>query len=356
MSRILGFSDIHIHPHKKKFERLCDCLAALEWVFDTALENEIEEIVFAGDLFQDREKIDVMTYHMTFNVLEKYLNGKIKLYLLLGNHDLWYHDRWDINSVKPFSALPGVTVIDRPSTLAVAGVDVDFLPYTHTPIDNLNELRAVATKRRGQRTLFAHLAVHGAQLNTLYHTHSDVIIEHDGEMKKVDATVFHGWDQVFLGHYHGEQKISANAEYIGSPLQLSFGEAFQHKHVILYDLKSGSKKYVQNKKSPQHFIIKESEVAKYDVKNNYVQVYTEDLNETHISDIRRDLEKQSPANIEVIPVPKQDTQKLIADCQAIFLNEEEMMKRWMEEAGVGDLDRDYCFEKGKEVCHHQIAS
>jgi DNA repair exonuclease SbcCD nuclease subunit len=254
-------------------------------------------------------------------------------------------------------------VIATPCTLKIAGVEVDFLPYTHTPIDHLDQLRATAATRKGQKTLFGHLAVHGAQLNTLHNTHSDVIIEHDGDMVKVDATVFRGWDQTFLGHYHGKQKISDTAEYIGSPLQLCFGEAFQHKQVVLYDLKTGEKEYVLNKFSPQHFIIKEDDVPKYEVENNFIKLAVDDLAATHLVDLRRELEKKAPGSLEIVAVPKQEVEKLIDDCKAIFLKEEEMMERWVDEVGpvpgriAGTvLSRSRLLEKGNEVCEHQLAT
>jgi DNA repair exonuclease SbcCD nuclease subunit len=356
MSRILYYSDIHIHPHKKKVERLHDCLAAQEWVFKTAADNNVSSIVFAGDLFQDRQKIDVMTYHLTFNIFEKYLTGNLRLWLLLGNHDLWYYDRWDINSVRPFSALPGVTIVEKPSTLYIEGHAIDFLPYTHTPIEHLDELRATAASRKGNKILVAHLAVHGAQLNTLHHTYSDAIVEHDGEMVKVDATVFRGWDQVFLGHYHGQQKIGDNTEYIGSTLQLSFGEAFQHKHVIIHDPKTGEKEYIRNTTSPQHFILKEGDVPKFEIENNFIQLAVNDLSSTGVIDLRRELEKQSPGSLEIIPVPKQETEQLVTDCKAIFLKEGEMMERWVDEAGTDGLERYKLLKAGTEVCEFQVTT
>src|SRR6185369_1573878 len=112
MDDILIFSDIHIHPHKKSINRLHDCLKVLEWVFTTAQERQINKVIFVGDLYQDRQKIDVMTYHLTFNILQKYCQD-IHFWLLLGNHDLWYHDKWDISSVHPLSAIENITVIDK---------------------------------------------------------------------------------------------------------------------------------------------------------------------------------------------------------------------------------------------------
>ena len=78
MSKLLIFSDVHIHPHKRSVDRLQDCLNALEWVFKTAEEQSIDHILFLGDLFHNRQRIEILTYHRAFDIFKKYLNGKIK--------------------------------------------------------------------------------------------------------------------------------------------------------------------------------------------------------------------------------------------------------------------------------------
>ena len=45
---------------------------------------------------------------------------------------------------------------------------------------------------------------------------AEVSVEHDGDMKVVDANIFEAWNEVFLGHYHAQQRLSDNVEYIGS--------------------------------------------------------------------------------------------------------------------------------------------
>ncbi len=343
MSKILLFSDLHLHQHKRSVNRLHDCLKALEWVFDVAEEKQIDDIVFGGDLFQDRQKIDIITYHLTFEVISKRCK-KVNLWLLLGNHDLWYHDKWDISSVKPMSAINNVHVIDKPCTLEISRNYIDFLPYTTNPIDHLNYLR----KSKG-RTLVAHLAVDGAQLNTLHDTRSDVILEHDGEMVKVDASVFDGWDQVWLGHYHGYQKIAPNVEYIGSTLQLNFGEAFQHKYVIIHDLETGDKEYVKNTFSPQHFIIPESDVDKYEIKNNFIRLTVEDMGKAGLADVRKKVSSLAPTSLEIMPVKKEESEHLIEDAKAILYKEDEMLEKYVDQVET-NLKKDLLLEIGKKIC------
>lgn len=345
MSKILIFSDIHIDAHKKSKERLQHCLDALEWVFKVATEKKVKDIVFAGDLFQNRQQIDVMTYNLTFDILYKYCKSQFNLFLLIGNHDLWFHDKWDISSVKPFSAIENVTVIDSPGAFTVGGKPIHFLPYTHTPVEYIKSLLATATY---PKILVAHLAVDGAILNTLHKTHADVIIEHDGEMVKVDASMFAGWDQVWLGHYHGYQKIAPNVEYVGSTLQLSFGEAFQHKYVILYDLETGDKEYIKNTISPQHFIIPQEDIDKYDIENNFIRIEMKERKSSEVLELKNKVSNQKPGSLEIIQI-KQEEEALVKDAKAILVDKDKMLETWVEQAETKEMDKKVLLDIGKEL-------
>jgi len=348
-SRVLVFSDIHIACHKKRLDRLQDCLKTLEWVFETAREHGIKYILFGGDLFQDRQKIDILTYHLTFDVFQKYCDGSVEVYLLLGNHDLWYYDRWDIHSVRPLRAVNGVKLVEKPQTLEVAGHKVDFLPYTHQPLEHLDALR----KEGGGKTLLAHLAVDGAILNNNYSTYSDVIIEHDGDMVRVGASVFDGWEQVFLGHYHCEQKLTPTVEYIGSPLELTFGEANQQKHILIYDLATGDREYVVNNFSPRHLIIPEEDAHKYDLTRNFVRLTVADKSESRIAEMKEELKAKKPGSVEVVSEVKVEAdQQQVDESKLVIANEEEMLKLWIE-ANQGGLDKERLFATGRKVCLYQ---
>jgi len=349
MSNILLFSDVHIHAHKKSFDRLKDCLTTLDWVFETAKQHKIKDIVFAGDLFQDRQRIDVATYSMTFDVLFKHCDGSINLWLLLGNHDMWYHDKWDISSVLPFSALPNVTVINKACTLEILGKEIDFLPYVRDPIEHLKELENIAKQRKGLKTLVGHLAVHGAELNTLYHTLADVVLEHDGDMVCVGPELFKAWDKVFLGHYHGAQQIE-NLEYIGSPLQLTFGEAFQEKHIIVYDLKTGKQEYITNDFSPKHLILSESDVHNHDVENNFVRLNVENRKSIDILDLKKEVQGRKPSTLEVVQKPKKEQKQVVEDAKSILNKEDEMLETYVKEVDTGDLEKPYLVDIGKYIC------
>jgi DNA repair exonuclease SbcCD nuclease subunit len=356
MAKILIFSDLHIHPHKRSTDRMEDCLKSLEWIFETAIDRDIKTIVCAGDLFHDRQKIDVLTYQRTFEVFEKYLcRDELPFYvhLLLGNHDMFHYQRWDVTSVTPLRQLPGVTVVDRPSKVKLGGSDVEvgFLPYSKDPIDDLKTI----DKPNGHKLLFAHIAVDNAIWNVRAQTRSEVSVEHDGDMVKVSDEIFREWDQTFLGHYHAEQKLNYNVEYIGSPLQLDFGEAFQHKHIIVYDTETHEKEYIRNTFSPQHFIIPASDVSKYDLKNNFVRIEVEDMAETEVIDLRRTIvENTDVGSLEILPAKKiKDEGHIIDDAKAILLKQDEMLQQYVDEVDknqtLDGLDKDQLIAVGESI-------
>lgn len=328
MSKILFAADVHIHPHKKSSERLQDCLNALDWIFQTAQEQGIKHIVILGDLFHDRQKIDVPTYQKTFEIFMKHMcDENLYVYLLLGNHDLWHLQKWDISSVFPLAALNNVIVINQPSTIQVAGTSISFLPYTADPLIGLQKLAGES------RILCGHLAVDGAVLNVMHGVRSEVSVEHDGGMAKLDSSIFGSWDYVFLGHYHAAQKLDFNVEYVGSPLQLSFGEAFQHKHVMVFDTESHEQKYVRNTFSPQHFIIPVSDLEKYELKNNFVKIIIgEDISASQIIELKNEVEKQSVGSFDIVQDAKHQEQKqIIEDAKAILLDQENMVEEFIKE-------------------------
>lgn len=350
MSKVLLFSDLHVHPHKRRQERLEDCLKALDWVFDVADQEDIQSILFGGDLFHDRQRIEVFTYQRTFETLIKRLSSnKYKLYLLLGNHDIWYNDDTSISSVIPLSSLPGVKIISKPERLKIEGSYWDFIPFTHNPIVTLEELKAMPGN---PEYALGHIAVDGAILHGSQQ--ADVAIEHDGDMVTISPSLFDHYKHTFLGHYHAEQRVSNKVEYIGSPLQLSFGEAFQQKHIIAFDGKTGDRNYIENKFSPKHLIIGMSEREKYDLEGNFVQIRVDDIGATDLLSMKKEiLEQKHPGSLEIKQHKKKIDDTVIQNAKAILYKGDEMLSKYIDEIGTKDLDRDELLRIGKLICQKE---
>lgn len=351
MGKVLLFTDIHIHPHKRSNERLNDCLKVLDWVFKTAETEKIKTILFGGDLFHDRQKIDVYTYQKTFEVLSKWLpQNKFELYLILGNHDLWFNEQTSISSVLPFSSLPNCVIVDKPQRLQIEESFWDMIPFTHDPIKAIQDLNS----QDGEfEYALGHLAVDGAILHG--NSVSDVVIEHDGEMVTIGGNIFSKYKKVFLGHYHCEQKLEKNIEYIGSPLELSFGEAFQEKHIIIFDCSKNECKYIKNEFSPKHLILKKEELEKYKLENNFVRVLVDDISGTDLINMRKELSKDlSLGSLEIRQQKRNIEKQVIDDAKSILFKEDQMIEQYVELVGTNGLDKDKLIKIGKQICEQEI--
>lgn len=352
MGKVLFCADIHLAAHKKSIDRLKHCIEALEWIFKTARIKKIENIIFLGDLFHDRQKIDVMTYQWTFEVFRRYVDegSNLHAWLLLGNHDLFHHQKTDISSVKPLDAIKNIHIIDKPCTLEIDGKRFSFLPYTNDPIDDLYKLEN--ENKDDYRILCGHLAVNNATLNNMWQTKSEVGIEHNGDMVLIDPNTFGAWDQVFLGHYHAAQVLE-KVEYIGSPLQLSFGEANTDKHILIYDLDTHEKEYVENNFSPKHYVIPIEDVDKYDVGNNFIRFLVDDITGSNIVEIKQELAMKNPGSVEFYEKPKtQQDQQLVDQARDFVLSNdivEDYVSATEETWKIAGLDRAKLIEFGNRI-------
>lgn len=352
------FSDLHAAQHKKQQVRLEHCLDVLQWVFDVAKKNKIKNILFGGDLFQDRKFIDIYTYQRVFEVFQKNMNvdDRPNCYLLLGNHDIFYLEKKDISSVYPLSSIDGITVINKPCCLKVDDQEVAFLPYTHDPLADLDDIKI----KSKFKILIGHVALDGAILNKLYGSISDVQIEGDTGMTVVGPDIFDGYDRVFLGHYHAAQKINNNIEYIGSPLQLNFGEISQEKHIIYYDSEKDEKEYIANTFSPIHFRFSSAKEAMNaaivgGLQEQFVEVLDDNIASTEVFELKKLVSSQKPGSFNVLPKPKkieqqkQDAQKVL-QAVALLADVEKMLVNYIDSISSLSLDKEELRAVGKKIC------
>lgn len=347
--KVLIFTDIHISPHKGSYQRLDDGLDVLEWVCQTALDNKIDTILFLGDLFQDRQKIQVLAYQKTFATFQKY-QDRIKWYILLGNHDLWYLEKWDVSSVIPLSAINGVTVINEAKTIKIGEREFDWLPFVKNPLKIITDKFPI--KDRGNRILCAHIAIDKAKQNSFYHS-SEISVEFEGDMVRIDKDYFKDWQLVLLGHYHTPQHLTDKIQYIGSPWQINFSEANQDKHIMILDLENLEMKYIKNDFSPKHLIIKEKDLGKVDLKNNYVQII-DDLGKFDIFETKKKFMSDEIRSLE-FREEKSELDLLTKEKKEKFdLTEGETLEKYIETINPSQLDKSLLLKIGQNIVFEKL--
>lgn len=342
MSNVLITADVHIHPHRNDTRRVEDGLSCLRWIYSTARENKCKHLIVAGDLFHDRFRLPTYAYSKGCKIIAE--NKDIHSIFVLGNHDMYLENDWDVHSLTPLQEW--ATVIDKPTTLKIAGFPVDFLPYTPTPTKYLKDWNS------GASILIAHLAVAEAILNKKYDTLS---VEDDSKEKEViSPSLFEPWVKTWLGHYHYGQKLDYGVEYIGSPMQLTYGEAGQRKHVAVFNLESKQAYYVINDKSPQFHIVDDpKQIEDLDVNNAYVKFRCEDGTIESKFEFRKKLSKLGAREIEFEKQPidvTEMTSVALTNIAALFSDKPKLIAEYVKQQEIPDgMDAEILRRIGTEI-------
>lgn len=254
---IVLFSDPHLHPYSGSSvledganARLEDVLSAMDAVLATAVKHKARAIICGGDLFHDRKGVKHEALYAAGEWMDRVKEQRIALHLLVGNHDMSLDCR--THSLRGFSGR--ATVHSRVSAVEIDGVVFGFLPYMEDP----DQVRSgVGLLQRAQCAyVVGHLGLGDPKLRNCVPSDYEV----PGRISLADLMP-ERFAQVFLGHYHLRQQVHPKVQYIGSPLQLSFGEADHPKGWLLLDEVSGKVEQIDNDDSPRYHIIDHAEAA-----------------------------------------------------------------------------------------------
>jgi DNA repair exonuclease SbcCD nuclease subunit len=234
MAKVVFFSDLHLHNwansatvHESGLNsRLADQLTVLAQINDYCKKHEVDAVVFGGDFFHSRTKLDVDVLFCAQLAVRALVETVKEVYLLVGNHDQAARDG-SIHSLDTFKGY--AHVIDKPQTIHIARGELKMTahPFT-TDTDAFIEF----CKNMEPCDIFlAHQGISEALVGAY-----EVPLKADIPLS---ALPHDRAGYLFLGHYHKHQSLgSAFAYYIGSPLQLDFGERNEEKGFLVLDTES----------------------------------------------------------------------------------------------------------------------
>jgi hypothetical protein len=198
------FTDIHFGLKSNSQLHNEDCLNFVKWATDKAKQEGCETAMFLGDWHNNRASINIVTLNYSLKALE-YLNDNFeRVYFIPGNHDLYYRDKRDIQSVEWARHLPNVQIVNDWFTSG----DVVIAPWL------VGDDHKRITKLKG-KYMFGHFELPHFYMNAMVQMpdHGEVKNEHFGN-----------FDQVFTGHFHKRQQRQ-NITYIGNCFPHNYADA-----------------------------------------------------------------------------------------------------------------------------------
>jgi len=240
-NKVACISDIHLGVHQNAHTWHEIALDFARWLDQELKLRYIKDIIIAGDIFHNRHEIGVNTIHCArkfFDILSNY-----NIVTITGNHDCYYKDKSDINSISILNGYKNVTVYQELVAQTINNKKFVFCPWG---ID-LQEI-----------PLCDIIVGHFEILNFKMSSHK--VCDHGFESESLlDKSKL-----VITGHFHcRDHRKYTNGKsiiYLGSPYELDFGDREQTKGFTILDTDNLSLELVENHTTPKHKKIKISDL------------------------------------------------------------------------------------------------
>lgn len=278
MLKVLHFADAHIDmANYGRLDaesglplRVMDFLRSLDEIIDSAIQNKVDLVIFAGDAYKDRTPAPTFQREWGLRMM-RLSNAGIPTILVMGNHDISPRSG-RAGALEEYNTLevPNIFIADKPTLYTpqqINGLPVQIIAlpwifrsglvaFTGMEIKDKGEI-AEAMEERINGLLAGWLEQVDANLPTILTAHATV----QGAVYGGERTIMLGsdlvlsgslvknprFDYVALGHIHKAQDLNQGSHppviYPGSIERVDFGEAGDKKFYVIAEVEKGRSQY-----------------------------------------------------------------------------------------------------------------
>ena len=205
---------------------------SFNYIIDYARDNEMKNLIGAGDLHENKTLI----YKDTLSIIQNcFIDSKdLNFILLCGNHDSLLRKSNKINTPSLlFQNEKNIRVIyEFPEAFQFGDLYIDIFPWINQ--ENLESSMNYITQQKAKNHIaVGHFEISGFELVR-------GVIENNG----LKPSLFKKYSNVFSGHYHLRSQ-KGNINYIGSPLQITWNDFLDKKGFIVYDSNDNSFEFIE---------------------------------------------------------------------------------------------------------------
>ena len=235
------FSDPHygVHRNSETWHKIA--LNHAKWAAEQFKARSIKDIIIPGDIFHDRNDIAVNTLHNVTDIFDCLRDFNI--IITVGNHDAFYKDKSDINSVSILRGWSNITVVDKLVVLETHGRKIALCPWGQ----NIEEVPACDL-------IVGHFEINSFKMNSFKVCTNGLKASDLTSRAKLTIT----------GHFHHREERKYNEGtilYVGYPYQQDWGDYGTTKGLYTLDLDTLKYEFVENNISPRYNKVRYSELA-----------------------------------------------------------------------------------------------
>ncbi len=203
-------------------------------IFFPELEKRgIEYCIHMGDAFDNRKNIDYWSLDWAKeHVYDKFKNLGVKVWQLVGNHDVYYKNTNKINSIDSLLlSYDNIVPISKPGEYDINGFKAFMLPWICE--DNIDETKS-GIETTDTKIAFGHLELHGFEL-------------YPGMTQQggIDKEIISKFDTVFSGHYHTRSN-DGQTFYLGNPYQMYWNDCGDKRGFNILDTETMEIEFIEN--------------------------------------------------------------------------------------------------------------
>lgn len=231
MAKLLYIGDLHWgHRNGDKPTAEYQLRVFDEFIFPLIKKYNIKTVLQSGDFFDARKAIR----HDTMELVREHIIPKTKgqdWHVIVGNHDMHMRESIFPNSIQELlSQYPNFHIYNSPETVDFDGIKIDMIPWICR--DNRKQVLDFISDSTSKLCL-GHFELAGFE----YYRG----IESQGD----NSAFLSNYSQVWSGHFHTMSK-KGHIQYIGTPYQLTYGDADDDRGVWLYDTDTGDFEFISN--------------------------------------------------------------------------------------------------------------
>jgi DNA repair exonuclease SbcCD nuclease subunit len=254
---VVVFTDIHFGMKNNSRVHNDDCESFIKWMVQEAKDRGVKDCIFMGDWHHNRAAINVSTLNYTVSNLQ-FLNDNFdNVYMIMGNHDLYYREKREINSLPMGSHYENITIVN--DSVFVKD-DVAIVPWLVE--DEWKEIKKLNVKY-----IFGHFELPYFYMNAM--------VQMPDHGSGLDIDDFTNVSKVFSGHFHKRQE-RGNIVYPGNCFPHNYADAWDDERGLMFLTWDGDITYKSWPGAPKYRTLKLSELIddpeKYLSKNTHCRV------------------------------------------------------------------------------------
>lgn len=230
-------TDIHFGKKSNSEQHNQDCINFISWFCEQVKNDpEIDHIVCLGDWHENRSALNISTLHYSYNGAKMLNSLGLPVFLIVGNHDLYYRHTRELHSLFHFESLSNFNIIKEPYVCEDTHEKTLFCPYMfHDEYPSLANYLNIPI-------WFGHFEFQGFVITG----YNNVM------MTGPNPFDFRGPKYIFSGHFHKRQ-IMDNIVYIGNTFPMDFGDAGDFSRgMAVYDYKKQTVDFIDWEQCPKY--------------------------------------------------------------------------------------------------------